>query len=605
MFLKPFRVKSNSQIKGSDRKKLRSQIAAAFPVLTTEACAELIPTKEEVSVSRLVTHGGDSVVCYLTGRDPVLLDIGGRLMPTVYTLWRHPDLLYAFTTYAPVVQKLRGGADLMLPGVIVREKDCGARAFGKLDKGQPVAVNTEINRAPVAVGWAARDSQDLYMSGGRGKAVLMVHVVGDLLWEMGTRRQPPELGAPGGEPEEEWGDDVEDGKADGGTADGEGGTGDGTAAGDGPAGAGEAGEGPAEGDDAEGTTTLSFQNLRVEDDDENPPAATEPEPAPEPPTPASMDDLLYDAFRQAWRTTAKRIELPVLVSNFYAQHMQPNSQRPLDVKKSSYKKISKFLEKMQKDGLVQVKELSKGVQSIVSVRLDHPEIRSYKVQEICRDESPEPEPDSAGPSRSKAIERVEELYIVSGNVAAVFKELKIAKGTPLSAQEVRKHLTQYVKNKELQNQNNKTLVQLDPTLASCLTNKSEGLVESLRWDELHQRCMQRMSPGHVVLFKGEPPVVKKGAVPSVELNTATRSGNKKITMVLNLPVFGIDPAEFAHRCQVGVAASTSVGEAPNRPPGTSQVMVQGNQIRFIGKLLQEDYKVPKKYIKGLEKAPKK
>ena len=72
-------------------------------------------------------------------------------------------------------------------------------------------------------------------------------------------------------------------------------------------------------------------------------------------------------------------------------------------------------------------------------------------------------------------------------------------------------------------------VQLDPVLASCLTNKSEGLVESLRWDELHQRCLQRMSPGHVVLFKGEPPVVKKGAVPSVELTTATRSGNKKVS----------------------------------------------------------------------------
>ena len=71
-------------------------------------------------------------------------------------------------------------------------------------------------------------------------------------------------------------------------------------------------------------------------------------------------------------------------------------------------------------------------------------------------------------------------------------------------------------------------VQLDPVLATCLTNKSEGLVESLRWDELHQRCLQRMSPGHVVLFKGEPPVVKKGAVPSVELTTATRSGNKKV-----------------------------------------------------------------------------
>ena len=416
-------------------------------MLTTEACAELIPTKEEVSVSRLLTHAGDAVTCYLTGREPVLLDVGGRLLPTVYTLWRHPDLLYAFTTYAPVVSKLRGGADLMLPGVVVRERDCGARAFGRLDKGQPVAVNTEQNRAPAAVGWAARDSQDLYMAGGRGKAVLVVHVVGDLLWEMGTRRQPPELGPPGGETEEEWGEDAEPER----TAEGDG-TEDSAAAGDGPAEAAAAGDGPT--DDAE-RATLSFQNLRVQDDDERP-AAAEPEPQPEPPAPASMDDLLYDAFRQAWRTTAKRIELPVLVSNFYALHMQPNSQRPLDVKKSSYKKISKFLEKMQKDGLVEVKELSKGVQSIVSVKLDHPEIRSYQVQEICRDESPEPQEDAAASSRSRTLERVEELYIVSGNVAPVFKELKLAKGTPLSAQEVRKQLTQYVKNKELQSQTNKT-----------------------------------------------------------------------------------------------------------------------------------------------------
>lgn len=588
MFLKPFRVKSNSQIKGSDRKKLRLQIAAAFPVLTPEACAELIPAKEEVSVSRLLTHAGDAVVCYLCGREPVLLDVGGRLLPTVYTLWRHPDLLYTFTTHGPVVRKLRGGADLMLPGVVVRERDCGARAFGKLDKGQAVAINTEENRAPAAAGWAARDSQDLYMAGGRGKAVLVAHVVGDLLWEMGSRIQPPELGPPGGEPEVEWGDDVEAQEA----AE----AGDTAAAGDGAVSA----EGAAGGELTE-EATLSFQNLRVEDDDDAAPVAkTEPEPEP-----VSMDDLLYDAFRQAWRTTAKRLELPVLVSNFYAQQMQPNSQRPLDVKKSAYKKISKFLEKMQKDGLVEVKELSKGVQSIVSVKLDHPEIRSYRVQQICRDESPESEQESFGGPRSRRIERIEELYIVSGNVSAVFKALKLAKGTPLSAQEVRKHLTQYVKMKQLQDTNSKTQVQLDPVLASCLTNKSEGLVESLRWDELHQRCLQRMSPGHVVLFKGEPPVVKKGAVPSVELTTATRSGNKKITMVLNLPVFGIDPVEFAHLCQVGVAASTSVGEAPNRPPGTSQVMVQGNQIRFIGKLLQDDFKVPKKYIKGLEKAPKK
>jgi len=43
----------------------------------------------------------------------------------------------------------------------------------------------------------------------------------------------------------------------------------------------------------------------------------------------------------------------------------------LDVKKSSYKKLSKLLAAMQQRGFVQVKELSKGVESIVSIDRDH------------------------------------------------------------------------------------------------------------------------------------------------------------------------------------------------------------------------------------------
>ena len=43
----------------------------------------------------------------------------------------------------------------------------------------------------------------------------------------------------------------------------------------------------------------------------------------------------------------------------------------LDVKKSSYKKLSKFLGAMQKKGFVKIKELSKGCESIVEVDKDH------------------------------------------------------------------------------------------------------------------------------------------------------------------------------------------------------------------------------------------
>jgi hypothetical protein len=34
-------------------------------------------------------------------------------------------------------------------------------------------------------------------------------------------------------------------------------------------------------------------------------------------------------------------------------------------------------------------------------------------------------------------------------------------------------------------------------------------------------------------------------------------------------------------------------------------MLQGNQINFVSRLLMEEYRIPKKYIKGLENAPKK
>ena len=45
----------------------------------------------------------------------------------------------------------------------------------------------------------------------------------------------------------------------------------------------------------------------------------------------------------------------------------------VDVKKSSYKKLSKFLGAMSKQGLIVVKELSKGCENVIEIHKDHPE----------------------------------------------------------------------------------------------------------------------------------------------------------------------------------------------------------------------------------------
>ena len=65
----------------------------------------------------------------------------------------------------------------------------------------------------------------------------------------------------------------------------------------------------------------------------------------------------------------------VVLLVFYVQCLFLHSPagQSLDVKKSSHKKLTKFLGVLQKRGLVKVKELSKGVESIISVDRDHPE----------------------------------------------------------------------------------------------------------------------------------------------------------------------------------------------------------------------------------------
>jgi Translation initiation factor SUI1 len=93
-------------------------------------------------------------------------------------------------------------------------------------------------------------------------------------------------------------------------------------------------------------------------------------------------------------------------------------------------------------------------------------------------------------------------------------------------------------------------------------------------------------------------------------------------LVNNIELFGIDIQEFSRKCQHGVAASTSISEVPGKK--SRELLVQGNQIDFVAKLLQglftflqklfnligalviaEEYKIPLRYLRGLEAAASK
>ncbi|XP_032173806.1 eukaryotic translation initiation factor 2D-like [Mustela erminea] len=119
MFAKAFRVKSNTAIKGSDRRKLRTDVVAAFPTLGTDQVSALVPGKEELNVVKLYAHRGDVVTVYVCAGNPILFGLEKNLYPTGRVhLWSYPDLP-TFTTWPLVLEKLMGGADLLLPGLVV------------------------------------------------------------------------------------------------------------------------------------------------------------------------------------------------------------------------------------------------------------------------------------------------------------------------------------------------------------------------------------------------------------------------------------------------------------------------------------------------------
>uniref|UniRef100_A0A1A7YIE1 Eukaryotic translation initiation factor 2D n=1 Tax=Iconisemion striatum TaxID=60296 RepID=A0A1A7YIE1_9TELE len=585
MFAKPFRVKSNTAIKGSDRRKLKADILTAFPSLSAEALSELVPNKEELNVVKIYGHKGEAVTLYVLHKNPLFFELEKQIYPTVYMLWRLPDLLPVFRTWPPVLQKLIGGADLMLPGVVV--PSCG---LPDVNQGDCCSVTIVNNRAPVAVGKAAVSRSEMQSSGMKGRGVCVLHTYKDYLWAFGDKSGPPSLADEESEAEEANGEKCEtdenehEEEIEESVEEQEG---CGVAATD------EASCGVEELSLTEQEEDKEGSSNKNEDDDQKTPQE-------------EMDALLLQCFLHALKSKVKKSELPLLTSTFLRNHMFSccPSGKQLDIKKSSYKKLSKFLQVMQQQHkLVQVKELSKGVESIVEVDWKNPQLRSFSVPEEPGVES-NPVQDGGEMEVPYHPPEITALYSVSARVEPLFLDANKRKGVTLHAAEVRHIITEYVKNNELVDENNKNFVRINPALCDCLLEKSEYQeVEYLKWDDLFSRTLGRMQDCYQVVFPGQVPIIKKGHIEPVDISVASRGSNKKVTLIKHLEVYGLDPDVVATALQHRVQASTVLQPIPGAKDRVL-VQIQGNQVHQVGNLLLDHYQIPRKYIQGLEKTPK-
>ncbi|XP_007951428.1 eukaryotic translation initiation factor 2D [Orycteropus afer afer] len=580
MFTKAFRVKSNTAIKGSDRRKLRADVTAAFPTIGTEQVSELVPGKEELNIMKLYAHRGDAVTVYVSGGNPILFELEKNLYPTVYTLWSYPDLLPTFTTWPPVLEKLAGGADLMLPGLVVPPA-----GLPQVQKGDLCAITLVGNRAPIAVGVAIMSTPEMLTAGLKGRGFSVLHTYLDHLWKSGDKSSPPSI-APLAMDPPDLGEEMGSAQVD-------------------PILQEDLRHLDLKGEEGENREIpqLCEEKSLSEDSEDTSVEALNQDTTGSKTLQEQMDALLQRCFLHALKSQVKKADLPLLTSTFLGGHMFsccPEGQQ-LDIKKSSYKKLSKFLQHMQQEQIIQVKELSKGVESIVAVDWKHPRITSFVIPEL----SPTSQTIQEG-SREQPYHPpdIKSLYCVPANMTLLFQESGHKKGSFLEGSEVRTVIINYAKKNDLVDADNKNLVKLDPILCDCILEKNEQhTVLKLPWDSLLTRCLEKLQPAYQVTFPGQEPIVKKGKICPIDITLAQRASNKKVTVVRNLEAYGLDPSSVAAILQQRCQASTSISPAPGTKDSL-QVQIQGNQVHQLSRLLLDEYQIPRKHIQGLEKAPK-
>ena len=173
-----------SKIGGGDVKRLRAEIAATLSDADADSLDALAPKNATYECVKM----SNRVIVYLIDGRPMFFDAsGGRweMFPTVYALWalRGKSGLTRLRTHSLVSPKVLGGANLMLPGVVLEGDETW-------EANELVEIGIVDNDDAFAIGVAACSSEEAKSGGMKGIGVELAHTYGDIVWAMGDKSVP-------------------------------------------------------------------------------------------------------------------------------------------------------------------------------------------------------------------------------------------------------------------------------------------------------------------------------------------------------------------------------------------------------------------------------
>ncbi|KAK6588946.1 hypothetical protein RS030_273685 [Cryptosporidium xiaoi] len=322
---------------------------------------------------------------------------------------------------------------------------------------------------------------------------------------------------------------------------------------------------------------------------------------------------------------------------------------PLDIKNSSYIKISKFFQHYNKTGILTIKQNRIGIMNIVEINIEKICLKEkdnstnciFSELELIRKRKLKTEVESESNSLSNNnfsgraknsegnIQSMEVIniyqpnsslqtvidYYISNNESDKFGEiylLKTSRGEKkqffISISDARRAIEYYINSNNLRvcdpgsNCNKLTHVKLDKTLMSLISNKDNDIIPL---SNLFKSIPSFLKPFYYIrnnsfnINSNEKPNIIRGNCKSILIYTESRTGARKFVTIISpyISQFGLNPQEVAESCQKKFACSATASEIKGFPSDLNiGVVIQGNVTDQISDFLSSKWGIPKSFI---------
>lgn len=288
--------------------------------------------------------------------------------------------------------------------------------------------------------------------------------------------------------------------------------------------------------------------------------------------------------------------------------MTPEQASQLQMKKTSWKSIRKFIKALDKQKILKSKDRDGNEIVVQDIDFNDEAIVSFKPYKLPKKDLAEGTGSgraekSMAPATGSDDTLGQELKVISlykpkDHLSPIFERTEGSSKSIRTAADIRSIVTSYVEGEGLISETNKRLVKLNPFLANAVFSGDSPLDRevlakgSVPREVLIEHVISQCAAYHNIVRTSGPESSsdkpKAGLPPKIHIQLETRSGNKAVTKVSGVEAYFISPQPLADELRKICACSTSVerqaGSSPKSP--VMEILLQGTQEGAVAKALE-------------------